>query len=185
MSNSAPDAQLRSRDENPTYSSSPGVTPERPNQARKPSPSQAWSIPPRGNNIAVSYMWRGPRPRKISRGSEMEGLGSPGRDRRQRSRKNDQRVHHRGRVALPGRKAYGISVGFSPRRSIFLERPRFFRNLFSRAESEDIPKMVLAAGELGDSRGASLRLALRPALLRRNLFDLQRSAILPRAPRSD
>jgi hypothetical protein len=46
-------AQRRSRDENSTYSSSPGVTPERPNQARKPSPSQARSIPPRGDNIAV------------------------------------------------------------------------------------------------------------------------------------
>jgi len=52
-------AQRRSRDENPSYSRSPGVTPERPNQARKPGPSQAWSIPPRGEQYS-SFPWRQP-----------------------------------------------------------------------------------------------------------------------------
>ena len=32
----------------------PGVTPERPNRARKPDPSQAWSLPPPNSMVAAS-----------------------------------------------------------------------------------------------------------------------------------
>jgi hypothetical protein len=188
VSNSAPDAQLRSRDENPTYSSSPGVTPERPNQARKPSPSQAWSIPPRGQQYSsLVYVARAPPAFEKSAMApkwkvwhHREGPGVRGRGKTTNACTTVEE--------WPFRGAYGMSVGFSPCGRFSLRDRVFFatssvelQSSRKRGHSED---GFIRRGVVRFER-SSLRLALRPTLLRRNLFDVQRSAILPRAPGSD
>lgn len=53
MNRSAQVAQYSSRDENPNYSSFPGVTPERSNQARELSPTELGAFHRAENNIAA------------------------------------------------------------------------------------------------------------------------------------